>query len=71
VVQGRGQAGFRQTGFSESNFRHTGGSRKPGLPYARSLVGSCQGTPRARKHYQHEGKDKAYGLYCDKGFESG
>jgi hypothetical protein len=45
-------------------------SRKPGLPYARRLFGSCKSTPGGREHYQHDGEDKAYGLYCDKGFES-
>jgi hypothetical protein len=32
------------------------------LPYARRLVGRCQSTPRRRKHYQYDDKDKAYSL---------
>ena len=39
-------------------------SRKPGLPYARRrLVGSCQSTPRGRKHHQHEDEDIAHNRY--------
>ena len=45
-------------------------SRKLSSPYARRSFGSRQSTPRARKHYQHECKHKAYSLYRDKGFES-
>src|SRR5829696_7297790 len=45
-------------------------SRKLSSPYARRSFGSRQSTPRARKHYQHECKHKAYSLYRDKSFES-
>ena len=60
----------RRVVFSETGLPALPILEKPVLPYTQRLVGSCQSTPRGRKHHQHECKDKAYGLYCDKGFES-